>query len=149
MKKGFTLIEILIVLTLVALLVAIGVPAYRGLQLDAKQSRSQADLKVLKLTIESYYKNNDSAYPDASFGKGNVPNWEATLLDTNPRILEQMVYDPFRVGKIEFQYSTEGDYFIIWSYGPNGISEITGITAAGEIQGTVGDDLYETNTQRL
>lgn len=148
MRRGFTSIEILIVLALVALLVVIAVPAYRGLQLNAKQSRAQADLKVLKIAIESYYKNNYNAYPNDSFGMGTVPNWESTLLEATPRILEQMIYDPFRVGKIEFQYASAGDYFIIWSYGPNGIGEITGIDPSGEIQGTVGDDIYETNTTR-
>jgi len=148
MRKGFTLIEILIVSMVIAVLVAVAVPAFRGVQIDAKQSRAMADLKVLRIAINSYVKNNND-FPDTSFGVGLVPNWEEPLLDAFPRVLEQKVYDPFRPGQIEFQYSADGSYFVVWSVGMDGTATITGINSDGEIEGLAGDDLYQTNTQRL
>jgi len=148
MRKGFTLIEILIVLTVIAILVAVAVPAFRGVQMDAKQSRAMADLKVLRIAINSYVKNNND-FPDNSFGVGVIPNWEESLLDAFPRVLEQKVYDPFRPGQVEFQYASDGSYFVIWSVGMDRTSTITGINFDGEIEGAAGDDLYQTNTQRL
>jgi prepilin-type N-terminal cleavage/methylation domain-containing protein len=148
MRQAFTLIEVLIVSMIVAILVAIAVPAFRGVQLDAKQSRAAADLKVVRIAIDSYLKNQND-FPDASFGVGNVPNWENALLDTIPRVLDQKVFDPFKPGQIEYQYAYSGTYFIIWSVGPNQKSTITGINEDGEIQGIAGDDIYQTNAQRL
>jgi|GEM_PF-1862550 len=148
MRKGFTLIEILIVSMVIAIMVAIAVPAFRGVQMDAKQSRAMADMKVLRISIDSYLKNNND-FPDDSFGVGAVPNWEEPLLDASPRVLEQKVYDPFKLGKVEFQYANNGSYFIVWSVGMDGKSSITGISEDGEIEGSAGDDLYQTNTQRF
>ena len=148
MKRGFTLIEMLIVISVIAIMIAIAVPAFRGIQMDAKQSRAGADLKVMRVAIDSYLKNQND-FPDATFGKGNVPNWQNTLLDTSPRVLEQKLFDPFRNGQVEFQYTVNGTYFIVWSVGPNQKSTITGISEDGEVEGTIGDDVYQTNGQRI
>jgi prepilin-type N-terminal cleavage/methylation domain-containing protein len=148
MKRGFTLIEVLIVISVIAIMIAIAVPAFRGIQMDAKQSRAGADLKVLRVAIDSFLKNQND-FPDSSFGIGSFPNWQNSLLDTAPRVLEQKLFDPFRNGQVEFQYAVNGTYFIVWSVGPNQRSTITGINEDGEVLGTIGDDIYQTNGQRI
>lgn len=54
-KKGFTLIEVLVVMTLVALLVTIALPRYfTGLQ-RSKEAVLKEDLRVLRQAIEDYH----------------------------------------------------------------------------------------------
>ena len=54
-KKGFTLIEVLVVMTLVALLVTIALPRYfTGLQ-RSKEAVLKEDLRILRQAIEDYH----------------------------------------------------------------------------------------------
>lgn len=54
-KKGFTLIEVLVVMTLVALLVTIALPRYfTGLQ-RSKEAVLKEDLRVLRQAIEDFH----------------------------------------------------------------------------------------------
>jgi len=142
-RKGFTLVELLIVMAVIAILIAIAIPSFRGMQLEAKKSRAQGDVRVIKIAVESYYKNHSNAYP--TFGT----TWESSLTGASPQILEQSLSDPFStIGEYKSAGSSNGQYYVIWSVGVNGASEITGVSDAGVVQGTITDDVYETNGQK-
>jgi len=53
-RKGFTIVELLVVVSIIALLVGILLPAIGKAQDQAKQSRSQANLKQIGTAIASY-----------------------------------------------------------------------------------------------
>lgn len=54
-RRGFTLIEVLVVMTLIALLVTIALPRYfNGLQ-RSKEAVLKEDLRVLRQAIEDYH----------------------------------------------------------------------------------------------
>ncbi len=55
MKKGFTLIETLIVITLIGILVSILVPQYRRSVIRGKEAVLKEDMFVLRDTINKYY----------------------------------------------------------------------------------------------
>lgn len=55
MKKGFTLMEILFVLLVIALVVSFAVPAIRSVRYDVYNSRAKAALKKLAEARRSYY----------------------------------------------------------------------------------------------
>ncbi len=52
--KGFTLIELLIVVAIIAILAAIAVPNFLEAQTRSKVSRALADIRGLRLAVESY-----------------------------------------------------------------------------------------------
>lgn len=112
-KRGFTLIELLIVMAVIAILVAIAVPAFRGMRQEAQITKAQGDLKVIKIALESYYKTNGS-YPA-------VANYQTTLLAATPRILETTINDPFRAGTAyAYILSANSRYYAAYSIGAGG-----------------------------
>jgi general secretion pathway protein G len=64
MKKGFTLVEIIIVLTLIGILVAIIVPIYRNSIIRAREAVLKENLFHIRDAISKYY-HDKQKYPTA------------------------------------------------------------------------------------
>jgi general secretion pathway protein G len=62
MKKGFTLIEILVVATIIGLLAAVAATSYSSLTKNARDARRKTDLQNIAGAFEQYRSNNNS-YP--------------------------------------------------------------------------------------
>lgn len=63
--KGFTLLELMIVIAIIGILAAIGYPAYTSSVKKSQRADAIASLLDLKGRMEEYYMNNDS-YAGAS-----------------------------------------------------------------------------------
>lgn len=61
-EKGFTLIEIIIVFTLIGILVGLGIPQYRYAAKRAREAVLKEDLFILRKLINHYYTDKGS-YP--------------------------------------------------------------------------------------
>ncbi len=61
--RGFTLIEILIVIAVVGIMISIATFAYTTAQKKTRDSRRQSDLKALQSGFEQYYTDNSGVYP--------------------------------------------------------------------------------------
>lgn len=71
--SGFTLVEILIVISIVAVLAAILLGVFSRVREKGRQTACQGNLRQIGLGIQQYVQDNDSRYP-------SVVNWaEATL----------------------------------------------------------------------
>ena len=70
---GFTLIEVLIVIAILATLAAIAIPAYSNYIQRAKIARCIAEVRMLESEIALYQENNDTL-PDNlnDLGRGNI-----------------------------------------------------------------------------
>ena len=64
---GFTIVELLIVIVVIAILASISVVAYNGIQQRARDSQRLSDLKAIAKAIEMYHIDNDR-YPTESGG---------------------------------------------------------------------------------
>ena len=53
-KSGFTLLELMIVLTLIGILVGIAIPMYQGVVLRSKESVLKANLHTLRTAVDQY-----------------------------------------------------------------------------------------------
>lgn len=62
-NRGFTIVELLIVVVVIAILAAIVIVAYNGIQSRAKQSAAQTSVKQVATKIQSYVVENGSGYP--------------------------------------------------------------------------------------
>ncbi|MET0012853.1 MAG: prepilin-type N-terminal cleavage/methylation domain-containing protein [Sedimenticola sp.] len=58
--RGYTLIELLIVIAIVALLAGIAIPAYRGYTETARLSAARANMEPLRIALEDYWLDNGS-----------------------------------------------------------------------------------------
>lgn len=63
MKKGFTLIEVLIVVCMLSIMAAIVIPTYRSYSNQVKASTAKDDLQTLRTIIELYTSKHNGAAP--------------------------------------------------------------------------------------
>lgn len=70
MKKGFTLVELLVVISIIGTLVAILLPNFMGARERAKDAQKIQDAYAIKNALRMYYNDNQS-YP-AQVGTGNT-----------------------------------------------------------------------------
>ena len=58
--RGFTIVELLIVIVVIAILAAISIVAYNGIQVRAKASQLATDLRNISTTVQQYEIDNGS-----------------------------------------------------------------------------------------
>jgi type II secretion system protein G len=61
--RGFTLIELMIVVVIIGILVGIAAPNFSSMQGRAKEANVKANMHALQLTFEDYSTLNDGFYP--------------------------------------------------------------------------------------
>jgi len=151
MKRGFTLIEILIVIAVIAILAGISLPYMKGMQDEGNTARAAGELRSLATAVESFYIHNSHTYPVQTTTVDTAWQSDTSSLTTaSPTIIKSVLYDPFVAGgATEYRYATShgttSQYYIIFSVGPDNATTITGISTAGAVVGAVGDDIYISN----
>lgn len=57
-QKGFTLVELMIVVVVIGILASIGVPAYSDYVLRGKLTEAMTELAAMRVKLEQYYQDN-------------------------------------------------------------------------------------------
>ncbi len=120
MKKGFTILELLVVISVLVILIGIAIPRFKGMQDAAKVAQAKGELQTMQAAIESYYMNQTTkAYPASNATVG------ASVLSTQaPQIIPSTPpYDPFgATSSTEYVYTkgADGSYYVIYSVGATG-----------------------------
>ena len=134
-ERGFTLIEMMIVVAIIAILVAILVPNFMRARAQAQTAACEANLKEIATALEEYQTDHE-AYPDVT-GATNVTNTEPNL----GQYLRQTPIDPVApTGFYQYQvanYNTgSASYTIICpgQHDPATMSALGGSTSATHIQ---------------
>ena len=70
-QKGFTLVELMVVVLIIGILVAIAVPVYRSVQTKAAENACAANVRTLNGALEAYKANNDFATLPNNFNAEN------------------------------------------------------------------------------
>lgn len=139
-NKGFTLIEMLLVILIIGFLVGILAIRASDVGSDAKKKAVAADLKSLKVAVEAYHVQN-SCFPTTGSG------WEGELVGATPRLIDEVPVDSYSTAGADYVYLLEatGVYYAISSVGPGGNGSVTvGIASNGTAAGS-SNALYVSN----
>ncbi len=84
--RGFTIVELLIVIVVIGILALLVITTYSGIQAKARNAKRQTDIQSLQTQIEAYFSQN-AFYP--SLTDMNSSSWRGTnmkSLDSNALI---------------------------------------------------------------
>ena len=129
--RGFTLIEIMVVIVIIGLLAAVIVPTVMGKVDDARVAKAKADIQSLEAALSMYYLDN-SKYPSSEQGLTAL-----TQQPTDPSIkhwrpggyLERVSKDPWGTPYLYVFPGTHGKQYDLYTLGADGQPGGDGINA--------------------
>jgi len=142
-ESGFTLIELMVVLLIMAILLAIAIPTFLGVKGGAQDRAAQSNLTNGLLSAKALYSSNGS-YPTAA-------NFTATMATQEPELtFLTTAVTTAASSQISFAMSTGGNQIVLVNYSPNGggtcwaLSDNNGDAATVSLGGApLGDEYAE------
>jgi general secretion pathway protein G len=116
--KGFTLLEIIVVVAIIAILAAYIAPKVAGRVDDARISKAKSDIRVLESSLE-LYKLDNSVYPSTEQGLDalvNKPSGENTRNWREGGYIKKLNKDPWG-NEYRYAYPGSNGEFDVYSLG--------------------------------
>jgi len=107
-KRGFTLIEILVVATIIGLLASGAIVSYQQLSKQSRDAKRKTDLEQIRASLEMYRSNNDT-YPVGSWSNLSVLTTPVTYIQSLPG-------DPKNPTYIYYYNSADGSDYTLASH---------------------------------
>lgn len=115
--EGFTLIEILVVISIIAIIVAFSMFGLQGTFEESRNTQRKSDMDQYKIALENYSNNTNGLYPSYT----TEPMDLATVCSSND-LADFCPEDPDDTG-VSYQYISDGDgsgnatatFYAIWA----------------------------------
>ena len=129
-RRGFTLLEVLLVIFILGLLATVGIVAYSGIREGAKIDTTKLKLKEIQTALDTF-NLQIGRYPTAEEGlkvllskpedEKEAEKWRAPYLKEEPKDAwgREYHYEPVEAGAVEGATKA----YKLWSDGPDGQSE--------------------------
>lgn len=107
-RNGFTMIELLVVSTIIIILTAIGLVSYRQVGQNARNGKRKADLETVRQALV-LYRSDTGLYPSGSnFG---------TMVTTIQNYISAVeIEDPKNEVPYQYSYTSDGSTFTLTGY---------------------------------
>lgn len=103
-QKGFTIVELLIVIVVIGILAALVITTFTGIQQRARNTERETDIKAIYGVVEAYYADERGYYPSLDELVAGLPGLEEGAL-TPPGDNAQMI-DANDATTNKYQYLT-------------------------------------------
>ncbi len=80
-EEGFTLIELMIVIAVIAILAAIALPKFGSVKSTANKARAESEMKNIQTALEMYYSQHE-AYPSDKKELSNIEGMDHSVINT-------------------------------------------------------------------
>ncbi len=114
-SKGFTLIELMIVVAIIAILAAIAIPQYRKFQLKSKTSEAKTNIGAIRTCEEAYAAEHNVYYLVGPAPESNITSTARDFdptTDTNAAHFADLGFKP--AGRVYYNYGV-----VNWRSGTN------------------------------
>lgn len=107
--KGFTIIELLIVVAIIGLMSSLGLAALTDARLDARDKRRIADLRQIHKALELYFVDNHTFPLESEGANGNIATNE-TFRNLIEPYVDGNLTDPAANGNNSYYYYYDGSH---------------------------------------
>jgi prepilin-type N-terminal cleavage/methylation domain-containing protein len=129
-KNAFTLLEILVVISIIGILVALGTAAFSTAQKKGRDARRKSDIKAMQNGFEQYY-SKEGNYPANTADAGDVAIFPAGLPE-----------DPKDSAPSVYTINLSTDSYCVCALLENSTGNASGLPAGGVTSCTYGAGAY-------
>lgn len=122
-KKSFTILELLVVISVLVILIGVDIPRIKGMQDAANITQVKHDLITIQTAIESYCTFSQATKCDYTLGvlsaDASTTRIQENLVGVTPNIISSQLNDPFNP-TAGYGYWASTKCYVIFSKGPAG-----------------------------
>ncbi len=105
-NKGFTLVELLVVISIIGVVVALSLFGLSGARESARDAKRKSDLELIRASIETY-RSDCNSYPTTLASPLTGTDAPPALCSTANTYISQIPLDPLAPG-INYRYFSDG-----------------------------------------